>query len=756
MTPSCLTPVFANARPGNIYAHGAGASRWFSFQAKGDTAHIDIMDEIGGWGISARQLSNQIANLSANTTIRMKIFSPGGDVLEGNEIFNALQAHPGPVLVEIGALCASIATVIACAGDEISIAKNGLFMIHNPWTIAYGEAEDLRKMAEVMDKMRQNILGTYKGRKGIKASEMELSAMMDEETWMTAEEALAKGLVDSVRSEDDEKAEEIADRYDPTRFKNSAGLLSRLPKKRVLPAPAQDSPVADSAARKESQKPTTKPSLIELYMTQKIKVFAGAAPTVAVIAAAFDRASYRRKVRGQPVLSGPVARIYAGPPPLEGETQPDKDAVIKAARELMAARRKQDQEIDDIVLAVRDRDKRDFSKLASRFKQDDKTPDDFARAIVTSKEYDQAGPVAGGSSGEGSGIEVLGVVGLPKGTPGELFVSSAEYRAMIDSFRSRGGKNVRQSCIVETPAFATVQMMLQRMMGVQNTTTSSGLTTIEKLPGVVTLGLRPLMVKDLLAPGATNNTTIRYIQESTFTNAATVVAEGAAKPAASFTFVEVDSPVRKIAAYTKVTDELWADYLAVASLINMRLPYMVERTEEDELLNGDGTGQHLTGILNTAGILTQAKGANTAVDAIYKSFTKVRWNLAVPANGGGFEPDGIVMHPTDWEAIRLSKDGNQQYFGGGPFTGAYGNGAMVQFEMLWGKPVAVTPVIAQGTALTGAFRLAAQYFQRQGMTIESTNTDQDDFIKNLTTIRAEERLALAVYRPAAFCQVTGL
>ena len=78
------------------------------------------------------------------------------------------------------------------------------------------------------------------------------------------------------------------------------------------------------------------------------------------------------------------------------------------------------------------------------------------------------------------------------------------------------------------------------------------------------------------------------------------------------------------------------------------------------------------------------------------------------------------------------------------------------FDSLWGKPCAITPAITAGTALVGAFKLGAQYFMRQGMTIDMTNSDQDDFIKNLMTIRAEERLALAVYRPLAFCTVTGI
>lgn len=447
----------------------------------------------------------------------------------------------------------------------------------------------------------------------------------------------------------------------------------------------------------------------------------------------------------------PAARRFYNNTPVVDMNDPKvMEAIKNAAVALLKEKQKRDGEIDAAVAKMVKRDKRDFSNLAQKFKDEDKTVEEFTLAAMDSDEF----KAVAGDNPIGSGIEVVGVVGLQKGTPGEVFVSGADYKALRDMLKGNAKKKTEYSA--ECMSIISGAMAMA-MFGIQNAATSStGLTSIEKLPGVVTLGVRPLTIKDLIAPGATTNTTIRYIREVSFTNTAVTVAEAAAKPEATFSLQEVDAPVRKIAVWTKVTDELVSDYLAVASYINMRLPYMVERTEEDQLLNGNGVGQNLTGILSTAGIQTQALGGDVRPDAVYKAMTKVRWgNLAGTAQGG-FEPDGIVMHPTDWETIRLLKDTNGQYFGGGPFTGAYGNGSMVQFEMLWGKPVVVTPAIAQGTALVGAFRMCSQYFQRQGLTIATTNTDQDDFIKNLMTIRAETRLALAVYRALGFCTVTGL
>ena len=114
-----------------------------------------------------------------------------------------------------------------------------------------------------------------------------------------------------------------------------------------------------------------------------------------------------------------------------------------------------------------------------------------------------------------------------------------------------------------------------------------------------------------------------------------------------------------------------------------------------------------------------------------------------------------MFHPNDWQAARLEVDGNSQFFGGGPFTGPYGNGGIAG-PSYWGLPTVVTQAMTENTVLLGAFQTAAQIFRRSGITVDMTNSDEDDFQHNITTVRAEERLALAVYRPAAFGTVTGV
>lgn len=310
-------------------------------------------------------------------------------------------------------------------------------------------------------------------------------------------------------------------------------------------------------------------------------------------------------------------------------------------------------------------------------------------------------------------------------TPGELLVESAGYKSF--------NKGSRQTISVDIPDEVSFKATFD--------IAGSTLTGYDRLPGIVLLGAQRLTVADLLAKGTTTSPTIRYVQEDTLTNAATAVTEGATKPEASWDTSEVDAPVRKIAVTSKVTDELFADFPAMRDYIDNRMRFMVGTTEETQLLNGNGTPPNLRGIMQTSGIQTQAKGADPTPTAIYKAITLI---MSV----GFFDADGVVMHPLDWQDIRTLQDLNGNYIWGHP--------ADAGPNRIWSLPVVVTTAQTQNTALVGAFRLGAQVFYRQGLTVESTNSNEDDFKKNLIAIRAEQREALAVYRPKAFCTVTGV
>jgi HK97 family phage major capsid protein len=272
------------------------------------------------------------------------------------------------------------------------------------------------------------------------------------------------------------------------------------------------------------------------------------------------------------------------------------------------------------------------------------------------------------------------------------------------------------------------------------------------LPGIVPLLFQPLTIADLLASGTTTSSSLSYVIEAAFNDNTATVAEKGAKPQLDLTLARRQDNVSKIANIAKVTDEMFQDAEQFQAYLSQRMVFGVQRAEEAQLLNGSGTAPNLQGILNRTGLapaVVTAAGltAVKAMEGIFNQITQLRAVSFV-------EPDAVVIHPTDWQTIRLGKDNQGQYYAGGPFTGAYGNPGPSNTANIWGLKAVITTAIAQGTVLVGNFQQSAQVFRRNGITVEMTNSNVDDFQNNLVTLRAEERLALAVYRPAGFGKVT--
>jgi HK97 family phage major capsid protein len=335
---------------------------------------------------------------------------------------------------------------------------------------------------------------------------------------------------------------------------------------------------------------------------------------------------------------------------------------------------------------------------------------------------------------------------------GDAFVKSEGYQALMAGMKngSLGGRWSTGAVELDFDAKATVTTTASPVIQPDN----NGMAV-----GAAAVALRQLTVADLLMQGSTNSGTVRYLQETTNTNAAAAVAEGDAKPESTITFTQVDEPVRNVATFLPVSDEMLEDEAQIRSYLENRLRLFVQHAEEDQLLNGSGTAPNIRGLLARVGIQTgtraalgtsagETAAASTIAGALYQAITNVRVNALV-------EPDAVVMHPTNWAAFKLAKDANGQYYGGGPFVGPYGvNG--IAGEEAWGLRVVVTSRIAANTALVGAFGTMAQVFYRNGLTVEASNSHSDFFQKNLTALRAERRLALAVYRPQAFHAITAL
>lgn len=222
--------MLVSSSAGGQQASGPSKSRYFAraagtrfdvVKAEASPTVVELYDEIGYWGVTARDFRDRIRDINGDFTLRLN--SPGGDVFDGIAMFNDLLAHKGKVRVEIAGLAASIASVIAMAGDEIVIGPNAFFMVHNAWTGVRGNRHDMRDAADVMEQIDEAIVRTYVGRTktGIRA----VKEMMDAETWLSAKDAVAKGFADSLMTpaaaDDQELA--VAAKFDLT------GVFAKVP-----------------------------------------------------------------------------------------------------------------------------------------------------------------------------------------------------------------------------------------------------------------------------------------------------------------------------------------------------------------------------------------------------------------------------------------------------------------------------------------------------------------------------------------------
>jgi len=267
----------------------------------------------------------------------------------------------------------------------------------------------------------------------------------------------------------------------------------------------------------------------------------------------------------------------------------------------------------------------------------------------------------------------------------------------------------------------------------------TSLVPAARVPGIIAPPDRMMTIRDLLMPGQTSSGNIEYVKETGYTNNAATVAEGAQKPKSDLTFDMANAPVRTIAHLFKASRQILDDAPALRSYIDGRARYGLQFREELQFLKGDGTGQNILGIQPQATAFSPAFTPQdaTAIDQLRLAVLQVA--LAE------FPADGFVLNPVDWAMIELTKDAEGRYIIANP-QGSVG-------PTLWNLPVVATQAQSLGVFLTGAFKMAAQIFDRMEIEVLLSSENVDDFEKNMFTIRAEERAALAVYRPEAF--VTG-
>lgn len=309
-------------------------------------------------------------------------------------------------------------------------------------------------------------------------------------------------------------------------------------------------------------------------------------------------------------------------------------------------------------------------------------------------------------------------------TLGDRFAESDQAKKMLAD-----GSSFRGKASFETKATLT-SLTTDAAGSVGDAIANTRLAGIRMMPN------RRMTVRDLLSQGRMDGNTLEYVKETGFTNSAGMVAEGAAKPQSDIKFDLVSTSAKVIAHYMKASRQVMDDVSQLRSVIDERLLYGLAYKEESQLLSGDNTGQNLNGII------PQATAFSAPVTIADLNIIDVLRLAMLQAALAEYPATGHVMHPTDWATIETLKDAQGRYIIGNPQGSTQ--------PTLWALPVVATQAMTVRKFLTGAFKLGAQVFDRWAARVELATENEDDFIKNLVTILAEERLALAVYRPEAF------
>jgi HK97 family phage major capsid protein len=337
---------------------------------------------------------------------------------------------------------------------------------------------------------------------------------------------------------------------------------------------------------------------------------------------------------------------------------------------------------------------------------------------------------------------------------GEMFLDSAEFKALANG---RNGANMAAPWQVKASLTSHNYNVKDVYSALPSGDIPTGFGTVQRDP-MVTPPMRTRRVRDLFPVRTTTAAVIEYFRQLGFTtlqdggqsNSASTVAQrsGAAfalKPQSSFAFVGEQAPVRTLAHWEAAHRNVLSDEPQLRSIIDNELMYGLRLLEDNQILNGDGTGENLLGVLQTPNIQEYAWSdgatlpvADTKADAIRRAAT-----LAFLAY---YEPSGVVLHPNDWEDIELTKDENGQYL-------IAVSVAMGGQPRVWRMPVVDTPAMTEGTGLVGAFGTGAQLYDREQASIRISEQHSDFFVRNAIVVLAEQRLALAVKRPEAFVKL---
>lgn len=276
---------------------------------------------------------------------------------------------------------------------------------------------------------------------------------------------------------------------------------------------------------------------------------------------------------------------------------------------------------------------------------------------------------------------------------------------------------------------------------VKNTLTGSDTNVApDRKPGVVGGAFNTLTLESLYISLPTSSNAIEYTRENAFTNSAAEAAEGAAKAESSLTWALVNQPVSTVAHWIKISRQLAADNAALAAYVNLRMRYGVQLRVENQLAVGDGVAPNMAGFMKAGNYVAHGY-ANAALGATLKKCVLIRKVMA-DLWMAGYPADAIVMNAVEWAGIEIDL-----------MTTAAGQTLLSVNEAgqprLFGVPVVQTVGMANDTFAVGNFAQHGTIYNREGVVVEMSESDSDNFTKNLVTLRAERRLALATERPAA-------
>lgn len=335
---------------------------------------------------------------------------------------------------------------------------------------------------------------------------------------------------------------------------------------------------------------------------------------------------------------------------------------------------------------------------------------------------------------------------------GELQARLATAEQLVAKLENGGGGHERPQSMGEQvtasedfQAFArsprgSFGMSVQAAIG-SGAASAGDLVVPDRVPGIVAPGLRRLTIRDLINWGRTSSNAVEFARELVFTNNANVVSEnpGSGKPQSELTFEADSASVATIAHFIHASRQILDDVPMLQSYIDGRLRYGLKLKEEAQLLKGSGVGLNIDGIYTQAtafvnpGVVVQAE---SRIDRLRLALLQVELSE--------YWADGIVISPLDWAAIELTKTTDNAYL--------FSNPRAQGLPGLWGRNVVATQAMTAGDFLVGAFGggLAVQGWDREDVNVVISLEDRDNFVKNMATIRCEERIALTVFRPSAF------